>query len=196
MGYSALSSQALSAPPYLVAFLVVLLTAIYSDIYRNRSLFICFHALLAAAGYAMITIAGTLKAGPMWRYWGVYPAASGFFSAVTLLITWTINNQESDAKKGTGIAILNIIGQLGPFIGTSLYPESDKPYYVRGMAYCTLFMMAVAAFSLWLRRILQNKNMVGNLPYVIVEDGEEDDRALQDEGRISVDHAKPFRYIL
>ncbi len=41
----------------------------------------------------MITVAGVFKAGPMWRYWGVYPAASGFFSVVTLLITWTINNQ-------------------------------------------------------------------------------------------------------
>lgn len=93
MGYSPLSSQALSAPPYLVAFLVVLLTAFYSDKFRNRSLFICFHALLASVGYAMIAVAGVFKAGPMWRYWGVYPAASGFFSAVTLLITWTINNQ-------------------------------------------------------------------------------------------------------
>lgn len=41
----------------------------------------------------MIMVAGVFKAGPMWRYWGVYPAASGFFSVVTLLITWTINNQ-------------------------------------------------------------------------------------------------------
>ncbi|KAL8709932.1 MAG: hypothetical protein Q9220_005382 [cf. Caloplaca sp. 1 TL-2023] len=143
MGYTALQSQALSAPPYLVAFIIVLLTAFYSDKFKDRSLFICFHALLAAAGYAMITIAGILKAKPMWRYWGVYPAASGFFSAVTLLITWTINNQESDAKKGTGVAILNIIGQLGPFVGTALYPESDKPYYVRGMAACAAFMLLV-----------------------------------------------------
>lgn len=93
MGYSTLSSQALSAPPYLVAFVVVLFTAFYSDKCKNRSLFICFHALLASLGYAMIALAGIFKAGPMWRYCGVYPAASGFFSAVTLLITWTINNQ-------------------------------------------------------------------------------------------------------
>ncbi|KAL8765409.1 MAG: hypothetical protein Q9209_007515 [Squamulea sp. 1 TL-2023] len=93
MGYSTLSSQALCAPPYLVAFIAVLFTAFYSDKHKNRGMFICFHALLASAGYAMIAIAGIFKAGPMWRYWGVYPAASGFFSAVTLLITWTINNQ-------------------------------------------------------------------------------------------------------
>ncbi|KAL8687599.1 MAG: hypothetical protein Q9218_006278 [Villophora microphyllina] len=158
MGYSALRSQILSAPPYLLAFFAVLLTSFYSDKFQNRSLFICFHACLAASGYASIAIAGFFQAGPMWRYWGVYPAACGFFSAVTLLITWTINNQESDAKKGTGVAILNVIGQLGPFIGTALYPESDKPYYFRGMTACALFMLLVAALSLWLRRILQRKN--------------------------------------
>ncbi|KAL8934509.1 MAG: hypothetical protein Q9211_005190 [Gyalolechia sp. 1 TL-2023] len=196
MGYSALSSQALSAPPYLVAFFVVLLTAFYSDQYRNRSIFICFHALLAAAGYTMITIAGILKANPMWRYWGVYPAASGFFSAVTLLITWTINNQESDAKKGTGVVILNIIGQLGPFIGTALYPEDDQPYYIRGMAACTVFMLVVAALSLWLRRFLQNKNIERDAMCSIAEGEEEEDLALHNESRKLVDQPRGFHYIL
>ena len=112
MGYSALRSQILSAPPYLLAFFIVLSTASLSDKYHNRSLFICFHALLAAFGYTTIAIAGIFEAGPTWRYLGVYPAASGFFAAVTLLITWTINNQESDARKGTGVAILNVIGKF------------------------------------------------------------------------------------
>ena len=37
MGYDALSAQALSAPPYLVSFLVVLATAYLSDAMRARS---------------------------------------------------------------------------------------------------------------------------------------------------------------
>ncbi|KAL9603647.1 MAG: hypothetical protein Q9179_002134 [Wetmoreana sp. 5 TL-2023] len=129
MGYSPLRSQILSAPPYLFAFIIVLLTAFYSDKYKNRSIFICVHALVAAFGYITIAIAGVLEAGPMWRYWGVYPAASGFFSAVTLLITWTINNQESDAKKGTGVAVLNVIGEtsVSPSTGTSQLIEAYRP---------------------------------------------------------------------
>jgi len=98
------------------------------------------------------------SASVWWRYAGVYPAASGFFSAITIIITWTINNQDSDSKKGTGVAMLNIIGQLGPLIGTHLYPESDGPYYVKGMAVCAVFMAAVAVLSLGLRFILVGKN--------------------------------------
>ena len=106
MGYSALRSQALSAPPYLVAFVVVLLTAYYSDQLQSRSFFVCFHALLAASGYTIIAISGVLKTSAGWRYWGVFPAASGFFSAVTLLITWTINNE---VTRNSGLRRVNII---------------------------------------------------------------------------------------
>lgn len=158
MGYSSLTSQALSAPPYLAAFLVVLLTAYYSDRYRTRSAFVIFHALLASFGYAMMAIAGTVGASAKWRYLGVYPAAMGFFSVVTIVITWTINNQDSDSKKGTGVAMLNYIGQLGPLVGVHLYPDSDRPYYVKGMAICACFMAIVAVLAYMLRRILDLKN--------------------------------------
>ena len=79
MGYSALMSQALAAPPYLVAFIVVLLTSWFSDRWRNRSFFVCFHALLAATGYSVFAIAGAQgeNANAIWRYAAVYPAATG-----------------------------------------------------------------------------------------------------------------------
>ncbi|KAL9019866.1 MAG: hypothetical protein Q9185_002915 [Variospora sp. 1 TL-2023] len=195
MGYSTLRSQALSAPPYLVAFITVLMTAYYSDKYKDRSLFICFHALLAAGGYAMITLAGVLKANSLWRYMGVYPAASGFFSAVTLLITWTINNQDSDAKRGTGVAILNLIGQLGPFIGTALYPESDKPYYVPGMAVCTVFMLAVAVLSLWLRMIMHYQNRAIARWYTVLKGTGGDDGSNGEDGKL-FGQERRFTYIL
>ena len=158
MNYSALASQALSAPPYLVAFFVVLLTAFLSDRSKNRSYFIIFHAFIAGFGYLFIAITGWLRAGAGWRYIGVYPAASGFFSAITLILTWTVNNQNSDSKKGTGVAMLNIVGQFGPLLGTRLYPDSDKPFYVRGMTVCGLFMFLVAILVLWLRTLLAKQN--------------------------------------
>ena len=158
MHHSALASQALSAPPYLVAFLVVLGTAFLSDRSRNRSYYVIFHALLGGFGYLSIAIGGMLRADSKWRYAGVYPAAAGFFSAVTLILTWTINNQDSNSKRGTGVVMLNLLGQFGPLVGTRLYPDSDKPYYVKGMAVCSIFMFFVALLAWWLRRILIKEN--------------------------------------
>ena len=172
MGYSAITSQALAAPPYLVAFVSVLLTSWLSDRWRQRSFFVCFHALLAATGYSTIAIAGSQaeRAWIGWRYAGVYPAAMGFFSAITIIITWTINNQESHSRKGTGVAMLNIIGQLGPLIGTHLYPESDGPYYVKGMSICAIFMAAVGFLSLALRYTLATKNRQSGNGYEVIFD--------------------------
>ena len=84
----------------------------------------------------------------------MYPAASGFFSVVTIVITWTINNQQSDSGKGTGVAMLNYIGQLGPLVGVHLYPEEEGPYYVKGMAVCAGFMALVAVLAWGLRWLL------------------------------------------
>lgn len=52
------------------------------------------------------------------RYFAVYLAAAGVFSCIANILPWTINNQGSDSKRGAGIALLNIIGQAGPLLGT------------------------------------------------------------------------------
>lgn len=179
MHYSALESQALSAPPYFIAFVVVLITAFLSDRSRNRSYYVIFHALLGGFGYLSVAIGGLLRADSRWRYAGVYPAAAGFFSAITLILTWTINNQDSNSKRGTGVVMLNLLGQFGPLVGTRLYPNTDKPYYVRGMAVCSLFMFLVALLAWWLRRLLIRENE--RCMEVDMAVGKGEDEALVDE---------------
>jgi MFS family permease len=164
MGYSTLSAQGLSAPPYLFSFFVVLATAALSDRTRTRSTYIIAHSLISATSYAIIAIVGyfhphshaTLSV--MIRYFCVYPAAAGFFSAITLIITWTMDNQKAKEGKGTGMAILNLIGQCGPLLGARLYPSTDGPYYVAGMSVCALAMVTVALLALGLRMLLQREN--------------------------------------
>lgn len=158
MGYSTLASQGLSAPPFFFAFMVVLLTSFLSDRFKSRSIPMMFHGLLAMLGYLLATIAGALGTGPAPRYLATFPICAGFFSAVTIVITWTINNQASDEGKGTGMAILQVIGQLGPLVGTRLYPDWDAPYYVMGNAVCAVSMSLVFALALSLRIVLRREN--------------------------------------
>lgn len=170
MGHSAIASQALSAPPYLASFLIVILTAWFSDRLRNRSYFVCFHALLSASGYAFIAIAGAVGLGTWWRYAAIYPAAIGFFSVITIIITWTINNQESESKQGAGFAMLQFIGQCGPLVGTRLYPDSDAPMYVKGMSICAGAMVVVAILAICLRVYLKRENAAKEAAYGKVGD--------------------------
>jgi MFS family permease len=159
MGYHSITSQALSAPPYFFSFIVVLLTAYYSDRLQSRSIFIIFHSILGTLGYGTIALCGYYRSpNTLLRYLALYPAAAGFFSAITIIITWTINNQESDSGKGAGVAIMNVIGQMGPLLGTSIFPKEDGPEYVRGMAICAGFMMVVGVLAGILRWVLVREN--------------------------------------
>jgi MFS family permease len=159
MGFESITAQGLTAPPYLMAFFVVIVTAYYSDRLQTRSWFIIAHALIAALGYTTIAVLGYFQSPrTLVRYFALYPAIAGFFSCITVIITWTINNQESDSRKGTGMAILNIIGQFGPLVGTSIFPDAQGPWYVRGMAICAGFMVAVAVLAGVLRWVLVREN--------------------------------------
>jgi hypothetical protein len=158
MGFSALTSQALSAPPYLLSFATVLLTSYLSDHFRSRSIFIIFHSILASTGYGLLCLSGIFRLSAPYRYLGIYPATAGFFSAITIIITWTVNNQQSSEGKGTGMAILNIIGQLGPLVGVRLFPDTDAPFYVKGMGICAGFMLGVGVLAAGLRWWLGREN--------------------------------------
>ena len=158
MSYSPLASQILSAPPYLFSFAVVILTTYLSDRRRARSPFVLFHGLMAGAGYFWLALSGHLRLPPLARYAGTFPAAAGFFSAVALTITWTMDNRRAAEGKGTGVALMNVVGQLGPLVGTRLYPDDDAPYYVKGMLMCGCFMLAVCALAWCLRTMLRREN--------------------------------------
>jgi dipeptide/tripeptide permease len=159
MGYTSITAQGLSAPPYLFAFLVVVTTAYYSDRWQTRSTFIMLHSLLATIGYGTIALSGHFRYGStLIRYIALYPAIAGFFSAITIIITWNLNNQDTDTKKGTGMAIMNIIGQMGPLVGTSIFPEKDGPWYVKGMTICAFFMLLVGILAAVLRWVLIREN--------------------------------------
>ncbi|KAL2808992.1 major facilitator superfamily domain-containing protein [Aspergillus granulosus] len=164
MGYTPTNSQALSAPPYLLAFLTVLLTSHLSDRTRTRSPYLIALALLSSLSYALIALTGHFHShlSPQTtttiRYICVYPATAGFFSAITLIITWSMDNRVAKEGKGASVAILNIIGQCGPLLGTRLYPAEDGPWYVRGMGVCAVFMGIVAVLAVALRFTLQRAN--------------------------------------
>lgn len=212
MSFSPLASQALAAPPYLSAFAFVIVISRRSDTHPDsRAYFIIGVSLLSAASYAAIAVAGLAHeslgtAGTITvRYVGVFGAAMGFFSAVTLIITWTLNNQESETGKGVGMTILNVIGQCGPLVGVRLFPKEEGPYYVKGMAVCSGFMLGVAALAGVLRIYLGRLNARGKkeVEYEMVSMKDETDTAVEAEdalmggGRgISGQDKDVFRFML
>lgn len=158
MGHTSTLSQALSAPPYLVTFCIVLLTARLSDRHRSRGKYIIFHSLLSSTGYIAVALVGACGWSSWLRYACLFPAVAGFFSVITLILTWSINNAESEARKGWAFAMMQIVGQCGPLLGTRIYPKKDGPLYLRGMLGCAGAMLGVAAAAAYLMTHLKQRN--------------------------------------
>ncbi|KPM42394.1 hypothetical protein AK830_g4143 [Neonectria ditissima] len=198
MGHDMLTAQALSAPPYLAAFIIVLFTSHMSDRLRARTAPLIFHALASASGYGLLALAKPLDLPPFVRYMAVYPAAIGFFNVVTLIITWSINNQSNESRQGGGFALLQLVGQCGPLIGTRLYPDRDAPYYTPGMSTCAIAMLSVAFLAFALRLYLKylNRKLDKTESQRLADGSTVEEEGLVGPGKRKDTPATSFRYML
>ena len=98
----------------MLAFIVCVTTTWIADRTQQRGVMLVVLSLIGGIGYIILaTCEGTAV-----RYFAVFLAAAGVFSCIANVLPWTINNQGSDSKRGAAIALLNIIGQAGPLLGT------------------------------------------------------------------------------
>ncbi|KAL1655363.1 hypothetical protein SLS61_002250 [Didymella pomorum] len=122
MGYSSVNAQGLTAPAYFLAFLCCMFAAWGSDKYGKRGWFVAGFATLGTLGYLMlVAIQDESKTGP--RYVAIYFATCGIFPALAINITWLLNNQGGDSKRGAGLGILATFGQCSSFVSSTLFPS-------------------------------------------------------------------------
>ena len=154
--FDTVQSQGLSAPPYGLCLIAIIVVAFLSDYVRMRGPFICGASLIAAAGFIMLATTTSTAA----RYTGVFLAVL-IFVCVSLLLSWTANLHASESKRTAGYVVLSTIGQCGPLLGTNVFPSDEAPYYRKGMwiscAFCLLVSVLSVALSLWL--IKENRDM-------------------------------------
>lgn len=68
------------------------------------------------------------------RYGAVWLVVIGLFSFIPLAYSWLIANSLGESKKGLALVMFGAIGQVGPILGTRLFPANEAPYYVKGMS--------------------------------------------------------------
>lgn len=189
MGFSKVNAQGLTAPPFFLAFLTVIATCYIADRTQQRGIVIAILTAIGGAGYVILATTKSVGA----RYFGVFLAAAGIFPAIGNVLPWVTNNQGSDTRRGTGIIILNLVGQCGPLLGTRLYPSSEKPFYVKGQSVCAGFMFLFCILSLLLRTLLAWENKKLDKKYGTIAEQKRGEH-VQD---ISLENYGPmFRYVL
>jgi hypothetical protein len=197
MGFSSVNAQGLSAPPYFVSFVTVIATTYWADRTQQRGLMIA--VLTAIGGIGYVILATTTSVGA--RYFGVFLAAAGIFPAIGNVLPWVTNNSGSDTRRGTGIVILNVLGQCSPLLGTRLFPKDEAPFYVKGQSVCAAFMFLFCILALALRTILVWENKKLDEKYGTLEQQraamEESAARGEHKGVVAEENYSPmYRYVL
>ncbi|KAL2070139.1 hypothetical protein VTL71DRAFT_14819 [Oculimacula yallundae] len=157
LGYSSIRAQGLTAPPYLVSFILCVVVAFYSDRHGHRGFLVAGMAFMGMIGYLLLAILEDTKYNGV-RYLGVWLAVCGIFPALSINITWLLNNSGGDSKKGAGLAVLAIFGQTSSFISSAVFPKEDAPYFVKGCALGCGFTGLIVILSLGLHFKLVHEN--------------------------------------
>lgn len=119
---------------------------------------ISFFASIATIGYLLLTCVQD-ESKTAARYAGIWLATCGIFPALALNITWMLNNQGGESKKGAGMALLAVFGQCSSLISSSVFPNSDAPLYTTGCAIGCAFtgLIAILAMGLSVKLTLENR---------------------------------------
>ena len=119
--FTTIESNGLSAPPYVFCFILVVTTAWLADRLKIRGPLSAIAALTAAVGFIMLATTSSL--GP--RYAGCFLAVLIFVS-VAMSLSWVASLHASESKRAGGYAILGLIGQCGPLLGTSKFTQNQR----------------------------------------------------------------------
>ncbi|MCJ1297972.1 hypothetical protein MMC08_000761 [Hypocenomyce scalaris] len=195
MGFNAIDSQGLTAPPFFISFLITIFSTYVADRIQQRGYMLMFLSCVGGIGYVLLATCKTVGV----RYFGVFLAAAGVFPCIANILPWVLNNQGSDTRRGTGMVILNVIGQCGPLLGTNIFPTSDGPRYVKGQSICAAFIFFNGLLAFGLRTLLvwENKKLDEKYgPQVARVISQTGDPAGKESVVAEENYGPTFRYIL
>ncbi|GAA5891780.1 hypothetical protein JCM6882_006205 [Rhodosporidiobolus microsporus] len=127
-GYTTVQTQLLTVPPFVLAFIVTVINAYFSDRYGRRGISAIGMSVLALVGYIMFY----KSLGTAVRYVSLFLVITGVYSTAPCLVTWLPNNSAPVYRKATAVALGFIATNSGGIAGTWLFPTNEGPQYATG----------------------------------------------------------------
>ncbi|GJN88975.1 hypothetical protein Rhopal_001946-T1 [Rhodotorula paludigena] len=150
-------SQLLSTPPYFLAFIITLASALYSDRVKRRGWFNVFWMSIVVIGYAIL-LGNDPREKPGVSYFALFLCVAGVAPAIPMTIVWTGNNLSPTLKRGTGMGMMFTLGNSGGIISSLVYFTEDRPRYYRGHGVGLAFAAMAVVLSLFMTLYLSWEN--------------------------------------
>lgn len=113
LGYSNVKAQAMTAPPYIFACIVTILSGWAADRWRQRALSIILPNAMAVIGFVIIIASVRYPHVPGVTYWGIFLMAGGLYPISPAVMAWVALNMAGRTKRAAGIGLMISISQLG-----------------------------------------------------------------------------------
>ncbi|KAI8582476.1 hypothetical protein K450DRAFT_227361 [Umbelopsis ramanniana AG] len=156
MGFTSLTAQAMSAPPYAIACIFTIGVAIHADKRRDRGWHIFFPVAVGALGYLLLIVLKSKGSAAM--YVAACITTTGVFSHIPAMLSWFTNNIGGHTKRGVATAFIISIGNVGGAIGGQVYRSTDAPFYTTGHAICLALMCTSMVTTLTFKYLLNREN--------------------------------------
>ncbi|KAJ2997237.1 hypothetical protein NUW54_g7150 [Trametes sanguinea] len=128
LGFNAAISQLLSVPPYAIATATVITCSLYSDRIQARSPFIFGGLLFALIGFSINISDAPIGA----KYFGMFLVVIGSNLCAPMGICWQGNNVVGHYKRGIGIGLQVMYGNVAGIVVSNIFRVEDAPRYLRG----------------------------------------------------------------
>ncbi|KAK2811947.1 hypothetical protein FQN50_001654 [Emmonsiellopsis sp. PD_5] len=129
LGFSAIKAQAMTAPPYIFACLITVLSGWFSDRYKQRMLSVILPNILAAIGFIIIMVTVRYPHLPGVTLFGVFLVTGGLYPISPAVTAWVALNIAGTMKRAVAIGAMISFSQLGGIVGSNIYLESEAPIY-------------------------------------------------------------------
>ncbi|KAJ5155735.1 Major facilitator superfamily domain general substrate transporter [Penicillium capsulatum] len=168
LGYTSSTAQLLTVPIYIVAAIVAVFAAWFSDRRKQRSPFILFFMAMIAVGF-IICLASSGHRVPGVVYFGVFVAVVGIYPAFPGNVTWISVNLAGDYKRAAGMAIYIGLGNLAGAMASNFYRAQDAPQYILGhsleLAFVVVGMIATVVLRLAYQYINRKRDQIDPSEY-------------------------------
>ncbi|KAM0255629.1 hypothetical protein ACHAQJ_005554 [Trichoderma viride] len=128
LNYTSSTAQLMTVPIYVVAAILAVISAYFSDKVGKRSPFIIGFLLMMIVGYSMCIA----SSNPKVVYGGIFLVACAIYPSFPGVITWLCNNLSGSYKRSAGMAIQIGVGNLGGAMASNFYRQVDSPRYILG----------------------------------------------------------------
>lgn len=147
-------SQALTTPPYFLAFIATLAIGWSSDRYFERAYHMIGINILAIVGFLLLMLVDHSQLGV--HYFAACLVTVSVYANVAVKVAWFNNNFAGLTKKATASAFIISIGTIGGAVGGQIY--MDPPTYFKGNLIALCMVAAQTILVIIVRVALAREN--------------------------------------